>query len=122
MVPNSRRLAKLAGWRAAGRDQHMVALVHAVEDVGDALAYALRRDAVHPVVFRLLLAPPVGLIDGSQHRAGYLVSIKDHPTVDVARCAADGLDQARLAAQEAFLIGVENGDQRAFRNVEALAQ
>ena len=27
-----------------------------------------------------------------------------------------------LAAQEAFLVGVENGDQRAFRNVEALAQ
>ena len=28
----------------------------------------------------------------------------------------------RLAAQEAFFVGVENGDQRAFRNVEALAQ
>ena len=27
-----------------------------------------------------------------------------------------------LAAQEAFLVGVEDGDQRAFGNVEALAQ
>ena len=42
--------------------------------------------------------------------------------VDVARGAADGLDERGLAAQEAFLVGVENGDQRAFRNVEALAQ
>ena len=42
--------------------------------------------------------------------------------VDVARGAADGLDQRGLAAQEAFLVGVEDRDQRAFRNVEALAQ
>jgi hypothetical protein len=27
-----------------------------------------------------------------------------------------------LAAQKAFLVGVEDGDQRAFRDVEALAQ
>ena len=36
--------------------------------------------------------------------------------------AADGLDQRRLGAQEALLVGVEDGDQRAFGNVEALAQ
>ena len=43
-------------------------------------------------------------------------------TVEVARRAADCLDERGLGAQEAFLVGVENGDQRAFRNVEALAQ
>ena len=51
-----------------------------------------------------------------------LVGIEDDVAVDVARGAADGLDQRGLAAQEAFFVGVENGDQRAFRNVEALAQ
>ena len=48
--------------------------------------------------------------------------IEDHHAIDVARGAADGLDQRRLAAQEAFLVGVEDGDQRAFGNVEAFAQ
>ena len=51
-----------------------------------------------------------------------LVGVEDDPAVDVARGAADGLDQRGLAAQEAFLVGVEDGDQRAFGNVEALAQ
>ena len=42
--------------------------------------------------------------------------------VDVARGAADGLDQRGLRAQKAFLVGVEDRHQRALRNVEALAQ
>jgi hypothetical protein len=50
------------------------------------------------------------------------VGVEDHLAVDVARGAADGLDQRGLAAQEAFLVGVEDRDQRAFGNVEALAQ
>ena len=45
-----------------------------------------------------------------------------HAAVDVARGAADGLDQRGLGAQEALLVGVEDGDERAFRDVEALAQ
>jgi hypothetical protein len=56
------------------------------------------------------------------HRAGHLVGVEDHLAVDVARGAADGLDQRGLAAQKAFLVGVEDRDQRAFGNVEALAQ
>ena len=51
-----------------------------------------------------------------------LVGIEDDLAVDVAGGAADGLDQRGLGAQEAFLVGVEDGDQRAFRDVEALAQ
>lgn len=38
------------------------------------------------------------------------------------RRAADGLDEARLAAQEALLIGVQNGHQTDLRQVEALPQ
>ena len=86
------------------------------------LPHALRRDAVLGVVGDLLLAAAVGLRHGALHRAGDRVGIEDHPAVDVARGAADGLDQRGLAAQEAFLVGVEDRDQRAFGNVEALAQ
>ena len=55
-------------------------------------------------------------------RAGHLVGVEDHLAVDVAGGAADGLDQAGLAAQEAFLVGVEDRHQRALGDVEALAQ
>ena len=74
------------------------------------------------VVGLLLLAAAVGLGDGALHRAGHLVGIEDDLAIDVARGAADGLDERGLRAQEAFLVGVENGDERAFGNVEALAQ
>ena len=50
------------------------------------------------------------------------VGVEDHAAVDVARGAADGLDQRGLGAQEAFLVGVEDRDQPAFGNVEPLAQ
>ena len=42
--------------------------------------------------------------------------------LDVARRAADRLDQRRLAAQEALLVGVEDRHQRDLGQVEALAQ
>ena len=51
-----------------------------------------------------------------------VVGVEDDPAVDVAGGAADGLDQRGLGAQEALLVGVEDGDERAFGNVEALAQ
>ena len=63
-----------------------------------------------------------GLVHGALHRAGDVVGVEDHLAVDVARGAADGLDQRGLAAQEALLVGVEDRDQRAFRDVEAFAQ
>ena len=74
------------------------------------------------VVGDLLLAAAVGLGDGALHRAGDAVGVHDDPAVDVAGGAADGLDQRGLGAQEALLVGVEDGDQRAFGDVEALAQ
>ena len=70
----------------------------------------------------LLFAAAVGLRHGAFHRAGDRVGVEDHLAVDVAGGAADGLNQRRLAAQKTFLVGVEDRDQRAFGNVEALAQ
>ena len=55
-------------------------------------------------------------------RAGDAVGVEDHPAVDVPGRAADGLDQRGLRAQEALLVGVEDGHQAALGDVEALAQ
>ena len=85
-----------AGKPAAGRDQHVVALVDRLHDVGDAAAHALRRDAVGGVERLLLFAAPIGLGDGSLHRAGDGVGVEDHVTVDVAGGPADRLDQRGL--------------------------
>ena len=63
-----------------------------------------------------------GLVDGPLHRVGHLVGIEDHLGVDVAGRPADRLHQRRFAAQEAFLVGVEDRHQRHFRQVEPFAQ
>ena len=41
---------------------------------------------------------------------------------DIARGPPDRLDQRRRRAQEALLVGVEDGDERHLRQVEALPQ
>ena len=51
-----------------------------------------------------------------------LSRVEQHLAVDVARGAADRLDQRRLAAQEALLVGVEDRDERHLGQVEPLAQ
>src|SRR5690606_5871577 len=101
---------------------HMVTLVDRAQDVADVLLVGLRRDAVGLVVFELLLAAAVGLGDRPLHGAGDRVGIEDDAAVHIARGAADGLDERGLGAQEPFLVRVEDGDQAAFGNVEALAQ
>ena len=56
------------------------------------------------------------------HRVGDLVGVHDHLAVDVAGRPADRLDERRLAAEEALLVGVEDRDQRHLGQVEALPQ
>ena len=51
-------------------------------------------------------------------RLGHAVGIENYPPVDISRRAADGLDQRRLRAKIAFLVGVEDPDKGAFRDVE----
>jgi hypothetical protein len=109
-----------------GRSSSISTAPVAARDVGDDVAdVALdrgRRDAVLGIIFELLLAAPAGLGERALHRAGDAVGIEDHAPVDVARGAADRLDQRGLGAQEAFLVGVEDRDQPAFGDVEPLAQ
>ncbi len=84
--------------------------------------HAARRDAVGLVEGDLLVAAPLGFAHGRAHGIGDPVGIKNRLAAQVAGCAADGLDQAALAAQEAFLVRVEDGDERNLGNVQAFAQ
>ncbi len=66
-MSNGGRIGELAFAGGAGRDQHVVALVHAVHDVVDRALDAFRCNAIYGVVFDLLFAPPVGFLDGALH-------------------------------------------------------
>ena len=96
--------------------------MHVAHDVHDRLRDRFGRDTVLFVIFHLDTATTARLGDGQVHGIGCLIGIHDYLTVRVARRTPDGLDQAALVSQEAFLVGIEDGDQRHFRQVQALAQ
>src|SRR6476660_5446619 len=81
-------------------------------DVGDALRDRDRRRAVLLVVGELDGAAAVRLVERALDRLGHLVGVHQNLAVDVPRGAADRLDERGLAAQEAFLVGVEDRDER----------
>src|SRR3546814_1102016 len=70
------------------------------DDVADILADCRRRDAMLGVIRLLLFATAAGLAQRALHAAGHAIGIEDHPPVDVARRAADRLDQRRLRRSE----------------------
>ena len=74
------------------------------------------------VVGELLLAAAARLGKRTLHRVGHAVGIEDRPAVEVSSGSADRLDERALAAQEALLVRVENGDERNLGNVEALTK
>src|SRR5260370_5432042 len=108
--------------RHAGVDRVVVAFGGRLQDLADVLLDRGGRDAVRLVVGGLRGAAPVGLGDRVLDRIGHLVGVEDDPAVDVAGGAADRLHQRGRRAQEALLVGVEDRHQRAFGDVEALAQ
>ena len=69
------------------------------------------------VVLHLLAATSVGFPDGLFHRRGDLVCIHYHQAVHVP-----GRATCRACAQETFLVGVEYGDKRDGRDVEAFPE
>ena len=72
-------------------------------------------DAVLLVVGDLFFAAAVGLVDGALHGVGHFIRVQDCSALQVAGGAANGLDEGALGAEEAFLVGVEDGDERDFR-------
>src|SRR4030095_14306504 len=95
-----------------------VEVAHLYQRVVDVLQDGRRLDAVLFVIGALLGAAALGLVEGLLHRVGDAVGVEDDAAVDVAGGAAGGLDQRGLAAQEALLVGVEDGDQGDLRQVE----
>ena len=107
---------------AAFEHGHVVGLVQAVGQRRDRALDGLRGDAVLQVVLALRFAAAAGLVHRVAHRVGLLVRVQEHRPAHVARGAAHGLDQRAGGAQEAFLVGVEDRDERDLRQVQALAQ
>ena len=93
-----------------------------LDEIADGFDDGLRHDAVRLVVVVLNLAAALGLVHGAAHRGGDGVGVEHDKAVGVSRGAADGLDETRFAAEEAFLIRVQNRDHRDLGDVKALAQ
>ena len=100
----------------------VVHFVHAAEDVLDFLDDGSRRDAVFGVPRQLLLPSSRGFIHRAAHRIGDIIGIENHPPFRIARGAADGLNQGTFGAQETFLVGIENRNQRHLGQIQPLAQ
>src|ERR1700741_3118684 len=73
--------------------RHMIALIDALEDVGNPAAHAFRGDPVSRIVSLLFFPAPVGLVDRRFQAVGHPIGVKDGPAVDVASCPSDGLNQ-----------------------------
>ena len=113
---------KVAFLGAGLRGDMVAAFIDRIQNIVDVLADRFRRDAVRLVPGFLLGAAAVRLVQRILHGIGDGVRIEDDPPVDIPRRPADGLDQRCLRAQIAFLVGVEDSDERAFGNVQPLAQ
>ena len=75
------------------------------------------------LIIRVLnLAAAGGFVHGRAHGGGDFVGVKKHPALGVSRGAADGLNEARLRAEEAFFICVQNRNERHLRQIQTLAQ
>ena len=74
------------------------------------------------VVCHLNTTTTARLLDGLIHRVGNLIGIHDPPAVGVTRRTTNGLDQGTVIAKKAFLVGIKNGHQRYFGQVQALTQ
>ena len=74
------------------------------------------------IIGALLLAAARGFRHRAFHGAGDFIGIEHDLAFDITRGAANGLDERGFRAQKAFFVGIENGDQCAFGNIEAFAQ
>ena len=99
-----------------------VGIVNTLDDVLDFFRYADGGNAVREIVSDLLGAAAIGFADGFLHRLGHSISVKNRRAVQVARSAADGLNQRTLGTQKAFLVRIENRDQRYFGQIQTFAQ
>ncbi len=67
---------------------------------------------------QLALATTRHLVERALHRARHRIGVQNRAAVQVTSSASNSLNQRVVGPQEAFLVGVENGDQRHLRHVE----
>ena len=75
----------------------------------------LGRNAVIGIVLGLNCATPFRFVDTLPHRGRDAIGVHDDLAARVARGTPRRLNQAARAAQEAFLVRVENGNEAHFR-------
>ena len=85
-----------------------------VEAFLDGAPHGLRSDAMLFVVLHLLGPAVIGDRHQGLHTLRDGIGKENDFAVDVTRGASGGLDERRLAAKEAFLVGIEDADQRDF--------
>ena len=82
----------------------------------------LGRDMMSLVILHLFHSPTTGLVDGELHGGGDGVGIHDDLAIDVSGSAPCGLRETAMAAQETFLVGIEDGHEGYFGQVQTLTQ
>src|SRR3954447_5279098 len=107
--------------RPAGHFE-IIEVRHLYEIAVDRLDDRGRLDAVFLVVLLLDRAPPLRLRDRELDRVGHLVRVQNRHAFEIARAAADGLDQRRLRTEKTFLVRIEDSHARAFGDVEPFPQ
>ena len=89
---------------------------------GTRLLYLGGCDAVLHVVAHLFLTTALRLLDGLLHGTGHVVGIEYGKSIEISRGTTDGLREASVASQKTFLVGIENGNERYFGQVETFAK
>src|SRR5580704_11371812 len=82
----------------------------------------LRRDSVRNVVGLLNGAAAVGFAHGFFNGVGHAIGLEEGTSVEVTGTASDGLDERSCRTQKTFFVGVEDGYQRNFGQVQTFAQ
>ena len=92
-----------------------------LQNFPDILDDGLRHDAVGLVVSVLNFPAALRFVHRRPHGGRDGIGVKDHQTLRVPGRPADGLDEGRLAAEEALLVGVQYRHQRDLRQVQTLS-
>lgn len=74
------------------------------------------------VVFDLEFSSAESFVDCPLHAVGDGIGVEYYSSIDIAGGAANGLDEAGFAAEEAFLVGIHDGNKRDFREVKSFAK
>ena len=74
------------------------------------------------IVCLLNFASAFGFVNCSAHTIGDTIAIHNDPALNVASCPANCLDEATLATEEAFFVGIHNRHQAHFWQIDPLTQ